>query len=175
MEILPQTRLMELLEAHPELEEAIQRMAPPFRNLRNPVLRRTVGRVATLAKVAQVGGMDPTEFVNALRGMLGQPKLGAPADEAAPRPDGGTPDWTSGEPQFVVDATELLARGEVPLTDVSRLARELEEGRHLLVLSEFEPVPLAEALGKAGYRVQSVRKANDRIGFLTFVAKGGRC
>lgn len=72
-------------------------------------------------------------------------------------------------------ATELLARGEVPLTEVSRLARELEEGRHLLVLSGFEPVPLAEALGKAGYRVQSVRKANDRIGFLTFVAKGGRC
>jgi len=52
VEILPQTRLVELLQVHPELEEAIQRMAPPFRNLRNPVLRRTVGRVATLAKVA---------------------------------------------------------------------------------------------------------------------------
>lgn len=175
MEILPQTRLMELLEEHPELEEAIQWMAPPFRNLRNPVLRRTVGRVATLAKVAQVGGMEPTEFVNALRAMLAQPELGAPTDAAASWPDGTTPDWAAGEPQCVADASELLARREVPLTEVSRLARELEEGRHLVVLSEFEPVPLAEALRKAGYRAQSVRNTNDQSGFQTFVARGERC
>lgn len=174
MEILPQTRLSELLDAHPELEETIVAMAEPFRNLRNPVLRRTVARVATLARVAQVGGLDPTEFVNALRRALGHPELAA-AESPGPRWDSGPPEWAVGDPQFVVDAGELLARGEVPLAEVSRLARELDDGRHLLLLSEFEPAPLSEALAKAGFLTQTVRGPNGGPAFQTFVAKGERC
>ena len=57
MEITSQSKLFDVLEAYPFLEEQIVNIAPPFQNLKNPVLRRTVGKIATLEKVAQVGGM----------------------------------------------------------------------------------------------------------------------
>jgi len=58
MEITSQSKLYDVLAAYPELEAQIVKIAPPFKNLKNPVLRRTVGRIATLEKVAQIGGMD---------------------------------------------------------------------------------------------------------------------
>jgi hypothetical protein len=52
MEITSHTKLLELLNEYPALEEQIINIAPPFKNLKNPVLRRTVGQLATLAQVA---------------------------------------------------------------------------------------------------------------------------
>lgn len=41
-------RVAELLDAYPALEPVLVAQAPAFARLRNPVLRRTVARVATL-------------------------------------------------------------------------------------------------------------------------------
>ena len=48
VEITSQTKVAELLEHFPELEETLIAMAPPFKKLRNPVLRRSVAKVASL-------------------------------------------------------------------------------------------------------------------------------
>ena len=55
--IIPQTRVGELLDAYPELEELLFKLSPKFTALKNPVLRRTIGRVATLSQAAAVGGL----------------------------------------------------------------------------------------------------------------------
>jgi hypothetical protein len=142
MEIIPRSKLLDLLKVYPELEEVIIGIAPPFKNLKNPVLRRTVGQLATLSQVAQIGGMDAIELVNILRRSVGQPEL---APGVATPPDwagaitSGDPDWISGKPQFVVDGTSLLARGEVPLERVNALLSELEPGHTILLLTSFEP------------------------------------
>ena len=46
LEITSQTKVAVLLEHFPELEETLIAMAPPFKKLRNPVLRRSVAKVA---------------------------------------------------------------------------------------------------------------------------------
>lgn len=130
MEITSQTKLFDLLEAYPELEAQIMNIAPPFQNLKNPVLRRTVGKIATLEKVAQIGGMDVGKLVNTLRRAVGQEELGAEAASSpvieVPRA-ADDPDWTAGEPQFTVNGTELLQRGEVPLAQVNNLLGKLSD------------------------------------------------
>ena len=52
MEITRHSKLFDVLEAYPFLEAQIVNIAPPFQNLKNPVLRRTVGKIATLGQAA---------------------------------------------------------------------------------------------------------------------------
>jgi len=77
--ITPATRVAELLEAYPDLEELLIQQAPAFKALKNPILRRTVAKVATLEKAAQVAGIPARQLVSALRQAVGQ----APEDFAS--------------------------------------------------------------------------------------------
>jgi hypothetical protein len=63
----------ELLEAYPDLEATLIGLAPEFAKLRNPILRRTVAKVATLHQAARIGGLDVRELVRTLRAAAGQP------------------------------------------------------------------------------------------------------
>lgn len=151
MEITRKTKILELLQKFPGLEETIIRMAPPFRNLRNPVLRKTVAQMATLEMVARIGGLDVVEMVNTLRRAAGQGEIlvppGLPTDlrTTASAED---PAWISGEPQYVIDGIELLRAGEVPLLRVNELLQSLDPGRHLLLVTDFEPTPMLESMRK---------------------------
>ena len=67
MDITPKTKLLDLLNEFPEIENKIMSLAPPFKNLKNPILRKTVGKLATLEKVATIGGLDVGDFMNEIR------------------------------------------------------------------------------------------------------------
>jgi hypothetical protein len=88
-------------------------------------------------------------LVNTLRRAAGQEELGA--ESAAnfvveiPRV-ADDPEWIAREPQFIVNGTELLQRGEVPLSRVNELLGQLEEGRYILLVTNFEPTPILEAM-----------------------------
>ncbi|GAB4488636.1 MAG: hypothetical protein Fur0016_14630 [Anaerolineales bacterium] len=172
MEITSQTKLFDLLEAYPELESQMMNIAPPFQNLKNPVLRRTVGKLATLEKVAQVGGMEAGKLVNTLRRAVGQQELGAettsnPVVEIPRAAD--DPGWIAGEAQFTLDGTALLQRGEVPLGKVNELLSKLEAGRFLLLITNFEPTPMLEALHKQNRNIFHKTHPADPSQHLTFI------
>ncbi|MDH7515469.1 MAG: DUF1858 domain-containing protein [Bacteroidota bacterium] len=156
MNIEPGCRLFDVLEAFPELEPQIMSISPVFKNLKNPVLRKTVGKLATLERVAQVAGMDPSRLVNTLRRAVGQDELvvGIVSPTATDIPySAEDPEWIDGEPQFIVDGTALLRRGEVPLAQVDERIDDLEPGRYILLITDFEPVPLIDAMRKRKRRV----------------------
>ena len=122
MEITRRSKLLDVLKAYPFLEEQIIEIAPPFKNLRNPVLRRTVGQLATVEKVAQIGNLDVVDLVNTLRRAAGQGELAETrAALSVPAPSAGDPDWIGGDPGFTVNGTELLNQGEVPLERINEL------------------------------------------------------
>lgn len=52
--ITPETRVGELLDAYPQLEEALIRMAPAFAKPKNPLLRRTVARAGNCLLLAPI-------------------------------------------------------------------------------------------------------------------------
>jgi hypothetical protein len=55
--ITPETKIAALLEAYPELEPVLIATAPAFNKLSNPVLRRTIARVTSLRRAAEVAGL----------------------------------------------------------------------------------------------------------------------
>jgi len=166
--ITPAMRVAELLEAYPRLEAVLIAQAPAFSRLKNPILRRTVARVATLQQAAAVGGLEVRALVAALRRAAGQPiddgsleSAGvAMADVFAPK----RPDWVdAGRLRRVVDADALLASGRVPLPAVADEARALGPGELLRVDAAFRPVPLVDALGKQGFRCWVREAGPDRF------------
>ncbi len=154
--ITPDTRIAEMLAAYPELEDVLIRQSPHFKALKNPILRKTVAKVATLEKAAQMSGIPVRRLVAALREAAGLPAetVAEPDREGAPAAaDGVAPEWfDEGQVRVRIDADDLLAKGEVPLPRVHQAVATLPPGALLCVKSAFRPEPLLDALHKAGHR-----------------------
>ncbi len=166
--ITPKTKVAELLEAYPALEEVLVAMAPPFKKLKNPVLRRTIARVTTLERAASVAGVPLRDLVLRLREAAGQPSeddLGeTPSQDAAE--DGPAPWVDAGRVVWTVNADEMLETGVHPLVEVQRRAKELTGEELGLIRSSFRPAPLIDVLEKQGFRVAVVRSGES---FATFI------
>jgi hypothetical protein len=172
MNITRESKLFDILEEYPFLEEKIIGVAPPFKNLKNPVLRCTVGKLATIEKVAEIGGVDVTRFVNALRQAAGQPEL-LPEDHpgvdiSIPRSK-ADPEWIAGKPEYIINGSALLDRGDVPLLKVNELLQNLTPAGYLLLVTNFEPIPILEAMQKQNRRVSHKVNPEDGRQYLTFI------
>lgn len=161
MEIDLQTRIGDMLEAYPGLEDALYGMSPAFAKLKNPVLRRTVARVATVGQAAKMAGIPPASMVAALRRAAGLSAETAAedmeegADVVGVRDEGtDRPGWLD-ESKIAVryDAGAVIDAGGSPLADVLRLADGLEKGALLEVAVPFKPQPLMDMLKSKGFRV----------------------
>lgn len=58
MEISAKTKIDDLLSNYPVLEDFFIRKSPKFKHLKNPMMRKTFGKVATLKQVAEMGNLD---------------------------------------------------------------------------------------------------------------------
>ncbi len=70
MEISGKTKISDLLKHHPFLEAFLVEYNPKFSLLKNKAMRATVGRVASLRMVAQVGGVDLDNLLGAIAGEI---------------------------------------------------------------------------------------------------------
>lgn len=142
--ITPRTKIHDLLEAYPGLEETLIQAAPQFRKLKNPVLRRTIARVTSLSQAAIIGGLKVEELVNKLRAAAGQQSLDNFENEAASY-NFKVPGWfSSGAVSKVIDIGELLNAGEQPVHEVLSALKKLEEGDILEIRAPFIPAPLVD-------------------------------
>jgi DUF438 domain-containing protein len=66
MILRPTSKLDPLLQAYPFLQEFLAGLSPKFGKLRNPVLRRTVGKVASLEQVARLGDFPVGRLLEAI-------------------------------------------------------------------------------------------------------------
>lgn len=80
--ITPDSRVGDLLERWPHLEAVLIDLSPRYRALKNPVLRRTVAKVATLRQVAAVGGVPLATLIERLREAAGLAPLAVSEAEA---------------------------------------------------------------------------------------------
>jgi hypothetical protein len=152
MNIDKNTKLLDLLNEHPELEEYVISLAPPFKNLKNPILRKTIGRLATLEKAALMGGLKVNDFMNSIREKLGMEKL---IDTDSDNSEGlnSEPVWIKQSAAHTINGIEMLEQGIHPLNEVFRLMGEINHGEYVLLVTNFTPVPLIDAMEAKGYTV----------------------
>ena len=160
--ITPKTKVGELLEAYPALEEVLIEISPVFAKLKNPVLRKTVARVATLQQAAVIGNMPAEELVNRLRKEAGQ-EVNAVGYHDLDYLSATPPEWFS--PDKVVghfDATRVINAGDSPMSEVLLYAKRLNSGELFEIRTPFVPVPIIEILKEKGFKVW-VEKKNTEV------------
>ena len=149
--ITPKTKIYDLLETYPQLEEVLISKAPEFKHLKNPLLRNTIARVTTVAQAATIGGIAVDALVNELRAQLGQ-ATHETTEEAGSTYTTEQPTWFNpGDIQTTLDVGILLNRGEQPVHEVLAGLRKLEDDEILEIEAPFIPAPLIDKATSLGY------------------------
>ncbi len=170
MEITPETRIHALLENYPELESFLMKLNPKYKKLKNPVLRRTVARIATLSQVAKIGGYEPLGLVNLLREELGQEPLKASRSKSQRKESNHErPDWTRQAPALTLDGNALLDAEKNPLAEVRKTLKKkkLPEGSVILLTTDFYPAPMIETFEKEGLKIWSEEETGIHRTFIS--------
>jgi Domain of unknown function (DUF1858) len=76
MEISEKTKIDDLLNRYPFLLDFFIRKSSHFKNLKNPIMRKTLGKVATLSRAAAMGKLDLNDLLRDLAHEI-QEKMGA--------------------------------------------------------------------------------------------------
>ena len=158
--ISPETKVGDLLDAFPDAEAALIAIAPKFKVLKNPLLRRTVAKVATLEQAARVADMPVNELVRSLRVALGQDAGDMETGGSMAAGEGDAPAWIENGFTFALDADALLGQGATPVGKASEALAGMEVGEVLLVRSSFQAAPLIDAMRGKGHEVFT-RKIGD--------------
>ncbi len=170
--ITPSTKVAALLDHYPELEDVLIGIAPPFKKLKNPFLRRGVAKVASLRQVAAVGRVPVDELVNQVRAAVGQEAI-------AVEDTGGTASYFVAQPAWF-DRTKVVATIDerersasdpdtMTITKVLPAATRLQQTEILELITTFLPAPGIDVTKSKGYLVWSVQEEGELI--RTYVTK----
>ncbi len=159
--ITPKTKVLELIETYPELEDILIEIAPAFKKLKNPILRKTVAKIATLQQAASIGGIKTEELINRLRKEVGQENI---TSDAGVQYNYIKPDWF--EADKIVkrfNASEMLAAGEHPVNQVIADLNHLEKGKIYLLIAPFLTAPLIDKATSLGLKHWVDRRSDEEF------------
>ena len=149
--ITPKTKIHDLLEAYPDLEETLIQAAPPFRKLKNPILRKTIARVTSLSQAAIIGGVKVEELINTLREAAGQ-QLQHHDTEAVPSYHFDKPHWFTPDTVYrSINISDMLNAGEQPVHEVLSALKQLRNEEILEIYAPFIPAPIIDKAVGLGY------------------------
>ena len=162
IEITPSTRVAEMLDNYPELEETLIGIAPPFKKLKNPFLRKTVAKVATLKHVASVGNVPLNELINKLRQTVGQSATDESYEDENYFKD--KPDWFSPEKIVIAfDEAKIEDKTRITLATILIEAKDVKKGEIIELTTSFLPAPGIDRMKSMGYSVWTVKEGENLI------------
>ena len=162
LEITPSTTVDELLRAYPDLEERLINIAPPFKKLQNPLLRRSIAKVATLKNIASVGNIPLDDLVSRLREEVGQPKSNVSYvdDEYFT----AMPEWYSTNKVAVsIIEEEVEDQDKMTVVTVLREAKMMKKGEIIELITTFLPAPGIDSMRAKGFSVWTMRGDDNTI------------
>lgn len=171
VDITPSTKVGEMLDAFPELEDELIGIAAPFKKLKNPFLRKTVANVATLKHIAAVGNVDLNALINRLRETVGQP----PSDQDFEQENYFTekPEWFSPEKISASLSDDTIEdKNKMTLTHILKAAKTVSKGNIIELTTTFLPAPGIDKLRAAGYSVWVNKKDNGEYKTYVLQTKG---
>jgi len=165
--ITPKTKVFDIIEAYPQLEDILIAYVPTFEKLKNPVLRRTVGKVATLQQAASIGNVNVGLLVNQLRQEIGQTVEEINTEDK--KYNYQLPEWFNVDKVTIkFDVREMLANGEHPVSQVMEDLKKQKEDEIYQLIAPFLPVPLIEKASSLNF-IHWIKKENDELFFIYFI------
>ena len=163
MIITPETKIGDLLETYPGLEEVLTSLSPTYSKLRNPLLRKTIGSVATLKQIAEMGGVPISDLINTLRKESGDTSEFSESHPSTVK-DSEKPSWVQEDAVVVsYDARDDLALGMHPAQRVVRELTAMDPEKLYKLTTPFLPVPLIDMIKSKGFIAWSTQQAQGEI------------
>jgi hypothetical protein len=162
--IEPSTKVGALLDHYPQLQDVLIEMAPPFKKLMNPILRKSIAKVASLRQAAAAGSLPVDELVNRLRAEVGQEPIVSADEGSADAYFADRPDWF--EPAKIVasmDERQATDPDKMAVATVSQKAAAMRSAEILELITTFLPAPGIDLMKKKGFLVWSVREEPDLV------------
>lgn len=152
LDINSQTKIGEMLETYPQLEEVLLKLSPSFAKLKNPILRKTIGRIASIRQVAEIGNIPIGEMVSILRRHVGIVDE-TPTDTGIYNTTEITrPEWVKANNiSITFDASSIIESGGNPMKDILSRTEKLGSNEGMLLIAPFKPVPMIELLVSKNY------------------------
>lgn len=151
--ITPRTKIDQLLTEYPKLESVLIETAPAFKKLKNPVLRKTVAKVATVSQAASIGDVKVEELVNKLRNEVGQGSFTGEDEHNRASINYEKPEWfDESKISKELDVRKMLEAGEHPVHQVMSDLKGLKEDNIYQLIAPFLTVPLIEKAAGIGYK-----------------------
>jgi len=161
LQIQPSTKVAQLLDAYPELEEVLIRMAPPFRKLKNPILRKSVAKVATLQQAAIAGRLDVSSMIDQLRQAVGQAPIEATETRSIEDYLGTAPDWFDTSCVSMSIDDRVGASDEMAITRIVKALKDLAENQAIQLTTTFLPAPGIDVARSRGLRTWTVQEQDE--------------
>lgn len=152
LEINPSTRVKDLLDAYPELEDTLIGIAPPFKKLKNPLLRKSVAKVATMKHISAVGGVPLNELIRKLQTATGQSVSDDSYEDETYY--SSRPDWFLADRISVsINEEKLEDPDKMTLVSILEKAKDIKKGEIIELVTTFLPAPGIDTLKSKGYSV----------------------
>ncbi|MCK5116879.1 MAG: DUF1858 domain-containing protein [Candidatus Aegiribacteria sp.] len=162
IEINPSVTVHALLEAYPDLEEVLIGLAPPFKKLKNPFLRKSVAKVATIRHIASVAGITLDELIGKIREAVGQPKSSESYEDQ--NYFGEQPNWFSPDKVALsLDEDKVEDKDKMTLVIILKEAKNVRKGKIIELVTSFLPAPGIDILKSKGYSVWTRKESDDLI------------
>jgi hypothetical protein len=157
--ITPKTKVLQLIETYPQLEDVLIGFVPAFEKLKNPVLRKTVAKIATLQQAASIGNVKVEDLINRLRQAVGQDLYTESASSAYVVTQ---PVWFAvNRITKELDAKVMLAQGEHPVNQVIADLNQLDKGSIYKLIAPFLPAPLIDKALSLDVKHWVVKESDD--------------
>ena len=164
--ITPHTKIADLLNTYPEIEDFLITLVPTFSKLKNPILRNTIGKLATIEQASKVGEVPMPLLINALN-----EKLGLVPDAVLSVNENKLDEFIIQKENIVqnINADGIINSGGSPVSLVLGSLRKLEGEQILQLDCTFHPAPLIDKAKDAGYKAYENR--NDDMTYSIFFKK----
>ena len=162
IEITPTTKINDLLNLYPEIEETLIDIAPPFKKLKNKFLRKSVAKVATLKHISSVGNVPLNELINKLREAIGQSKTSDFYEDENYFSD--RPEWFSADKiSLSIDEERIEDKNKMTLVTILQEARKVKKGEIIELTTTFLPAPGIDRMKAKGYSAWIVKEEDNLI------------
>lgn len=160
IDITPSTKVHDLLIAYPEFEDKLISIAPPFKKLKNPILRNSIGKIATIKNIASVAGIPLDELINKIRTGVGQKPTSDSYDNENYFKK--QPNWYSPN-KITLSVNEAEQKNHMAIVTILQSAKNIKKGEIIELITTFLPAPGIDMLKSKGYSAWSKKAENGLV------------
>ncbi len=145
MLVTKDTKISKILKEKPEAIDVIAAIHPNFKKLQNPILRRSLATRVSVKDAARIGKVPVNDFLKALQQAGFEVELVPDDFQNTPDLEIMPPDF-SGKEIIELDVRPIIHQGKDPFGYINKTARKIKPGQVLLIINDFEPIPLVDYL-----------------------------